>query len=193
LRHAPELAEMNAAIQRGVLTPQAHKKARPLVAQPGTIGQFFDITYGQKELHSKEDLEPGNSLIISSSGMDNGCYGFFDFKKLIAAPFVAVPSTGSIGEATVQELPCGVVDDCLLLFPKEGTPTEALFVAAAILRNEKWRFDYGRKMTPARIAGFPMRLEPELLKWIAAERKKAVAIEEQALEAFGLQPVAAQA
>jgi len=185
VRHAPELAAMFAAINKGTLTPQPHKKARAFTPQRGTIGQFFDISYGQKELHSKEGLEPGNSLIISSSGLDNGCHGFFDFKKLIRPPFVAVPSTGSIGEATVQEFPCGVVDDCLLLFPKEGTPLEALFMAAAILRKEKWRFDYGRKMTPARIAGFPMVLDADLLAWISAETAKATAIEKQGLEAFG--------
>ncbi len=185
LRHAPELAEMLRAIQKGTLSPRPHKEARDLKAQPRTIGQFFDITYGQKELHSKEELEPGNSLIISSSGMDNGCYGFFDFPKLIQTPFVAVPSTGSIGEATVQEFPCGVVDDCLLLFPKTSTPIEALYVAAAILRSEKWRFDYGRKMTPARIAGFPMHLEPAVVSWIADVRGKARNLEQQALQAFG--------
>ena len=185
IRHAPELSEMLAATKKGVLTPQPYKKSRPLTTQVGTIGEYFDISYGQKDLHSKEDLERGKSLVISSSGMDNGCYGFFDFKKLIEPPFVAVPSTGSIGEATVQEFPCGVVDDCLLLFPKKGTPPEALYVAAAILRHEKWRFDYGRKMTPARIVGFPMRPDAELLAWVAGERIKATILEKQALEAFG--------
>jgi hypothetical protein len=185
LRHAPELSAMFAAINEGRLMPMPYKKGRVVSAQQGTIGQFFDISYGQKELHNKEDLETGEGLIISSSGMDNGCYGFFDFKKLIESPFVAVPSTGSIGEATVQEFPCGVVDDCLLLIPKFGTPIEALPVAAAILRRERWRFDYGRKMTPARIAGFPMRLDRELSAWIAEERNKAGAIERQALESFG--------
>lgn len=185
IRHAPELSAMLAATKCGILTAQPYKKSRPLTTQVGTVGEYFDISYGQKDLHSKEDLEPGKSLIISSSGMDNGCYGFFEFKKVIEPPFVAVPSTGSIGEATVQEFPCGVVDDCLLLFPKKGTSTEALYVAAAILRREKWRFDYGRKMTPARIAGLPMRLDADLLAWVASERTKAITIEKQSLDSFG--------
>jgi hypothetical protein len=114
----------------------------------GSIGDLFDVYYGQRELHSKEHLISGESLIISSKGVDNGCYGFRDFPNLIAPPFVTVPSTGSIGEACVQTWPCGVTDDCLLLIPKQGTTAEDLWIAAATVRLERWRFNYGRKITP---------------------------------------------
>ena len=57
--------------------------------------------------------------MVSSSGSDNGCYGFFDIETLVEAPFVTVPSAGSIGEARVQLFPCGVTDDCLILFDRE--------------------------------------------------------------------------
>ena len=149
-----------------------------------TIADHFDIYYGQKALHSKEHLVPGESLIISSSGADNGCYGFYDFADLIEPPFTTVPSTGSIGEACVQEFPCGVTDDCLLLFPREGTPLEALYVAAATLHHERWRFDYGRKMTPKRVAGFRLRLDVELLAWVREQLELAMSLERQALSAF---------
>jgi hypothetical protein len=45
-----------------------------------TIGGSFDIFYGQKALHNKDGLSPGPALVISSSGVDNGCYGFFAFR-----------------------------------------------------------------------------------------------------------------
>ena len=85
----------------------------------------------------------------------------------------------------MQEFPCGVTDDCLLLFPREGTPHEALYVAAATLRYERWRFDYGRKMTPSRIAGFRLRLDPDLLQWVGQQIEHAVLIENHALALFG--------
>ena len=69
---------------------------------------------------------------------------------------MTVPSTGSIAEANVQEWPCGVTDDCLILVPKSDTPHEMLYVAAAVIRKEAWRFSYGRKATPPRIADFPL-------------------------------------
>ena len=73
---------MSDAIHDGTLKPrrlQDIKKPTVLDSQPGTIGSFFDIYGGQRELHSKEKLTPGPALVISSSGTDNGAYGFFDF------------------------------------------------------------------------------------------------------------------
>lgn len=183
VRFAPQLATMEAAIAAGIsdMRVEQQTNAQRLSSSPGTIGHFFSIGYGQRELHSKDALTDGLALIVSSSGMDNGCYGFFDFPKLIKPPFVSVPSTGSIGEAAVQTRPCGVVDDCLILTPKSGTPLEMLYVAASMLRREAWRFDYGRKMTPKRIAEFPLRSDKELLAWIKQENAKAEVIEAQAL------------
>jgi len=85
----------------------------------------------------------------------------------------------------VQEYPCGVTDDYLLLLPKEGTPFEALYVAAATLRHEKWRSDYGRKMTPERIAGFPLSMDPDLLAWVREQWERAEQLTSQALALFG--------
>jgi len=187
VRFAPQLAAMEASISAGVggmnVAPQTN--AQKVSTRPGTIGHFFSIGYGQRELHSKDALTEGAALIVSSSGMDNGCYGFFDFPNLIESPFVSVPSTGSIGEAAVQTRPCGVVDDCLILKPRDGVPLEMMYIAAATLRRETWRFDYGRKMTPTRIADFPMRSDKELLAWIKQENLKAEFIEAHALADVG--------
>jgi predicted RNA methylase len=183
VRFAPQLALMDADIAARIsgLTVSPQSNAQAISSKAGTIGQYFSIGYGQRELHSKDGLSDGPALVVSSSGMDNGCYGFFDFPKLIKPPFVTVPSTGSIGEAAVQTRPCGVVDDCLILVPKAGTPLAMMYLAAATLRREAWRFDYGRKMTPKRIAGFPLKADADMLKWIEEENKKAEAIEMRAI------------
>jgi type I restriction enzyme M protein len=190
VRFAPQLALMETELARSGsgFRVEPLKKATQITASQGTIGHYFAIGYGQKELHSKEALGDGPALIVSSSGMDNGSYGFFDFTKLVEPPFVTVPSTGSIGEAAVQTRPCGVVDDCLILTPKAGTPPEMLYIAAATLRREAWRFDYGRKMTPNRIAGFPLRSNEGILDWIKEENAKAEAIEALALAGVGARP-----
>jgi hypothetical protein len=39
-----------------------------------------------------------------------------------------------------------------------------LYVAAAVVRAERWRFNYGMKLTPARIAGFPLPRTESLLR-----------------------------
>ena len=116
------------------------------------LKDIFTITYGQREYHSKENLKPGTTMVISSQASDNGCYGFFDVPIKYSAPFITVPSTGSVGEAMVQEFDCCVDDNCLVLMPKKNMSLSRLYCMAAIIRLSKWRFGYGgRKVTPARI------------------------------------------
>lgn len=184
--HAPELLTLEQAVTAGglpVLPYRSIKRFEPGEVSAPTIGGHFAIQYGQRELHSKERLGPGNALIISSSGLDNGCYGFFDFEgPLIEPPFVTVPSTGSIGMAHVQSWPCGVTDDCLILVPKTGSPPEAMYVAAAVIRNEAWRFNYGRKITPDRIANFPLPLTQAIIQRVAERLEGAKRVGQVALE-----------
>jgi type I restriction enzyme M protein len=174
-RFAPELQQFRELLDSGALKPlpyallAARKPRLPTIAN-NRVGGLFDVYYGQRSLHSKEHLQPGASLIISSAGTDNGCYGFFNFTSLIQPPFVTVPSTGSIGEAFVQTWPAGVTDDCLLLIPKAGTDIEDLYVTAATLRLERWRFHYGRKITPARIADVEVRRDDEFKDRIRSQR-----------------------
>ena len=176
--HAPEIVRLETSGR-----PYREVKKAPTPTPPirPTIGGHFDIFYGQKALHNKEALAPGTTLVISSSGMDNGCYGFFDFDERIASPFVTVPSTGSIGIAHVQERACGVTDDCLVLLLKKGVPHELLYVAAAVIRHEAWRFSYGRKATPDRIAGFPLPTGSGLIDRVREYLRLAERVERLAL------------
>ena len=113
--------------------------------------ELFNIDYGQHEYNSKSNLEEGNTLLISSQGEDNGCYGFFSIKPKYSPPIITTPRTGSIGEAFVQVEKCCVDDNCLTLIPKQEYPVEYLFYIASMVRHHKWRFMYGRQITPQRI------------------------------------------
>lgn len=123
------------------------------------LGELFIIGYGSKSLHNKENLDYGSTLVISSKGVDNGYYGFFDTPVTIRTLVISVPSTGSVGEAFVQTYPCAIDDNCLVLIPKTELTIEYLFYIAQILRNEKWRYRYGRQITPTRIEN--MEVMPE--------------------------------
>lgn len=115
------------------------------------IKDLFDIRYGQKKYHNKENLDYGDCLLISSQAVDNGCYGFFDIMPKFNPPFITVPSTGSIGFAFVQLFPCCVCDDALVLTPREIMTKEYLFYVTVAIRSMRWRFNYGRKITPSRL------------------------------------------
>lgn len=190
VRHAPQLIESLDAVRRGDLNIIDYSRpgTQPTVSDGSAIGRYFNIYYGQQELESKHALGAGNALVISSTGADNGAYGFFDVPDVIRPPFVTVPRTGSIGEARVQEFPCGATSDCLLLIPRAGTSLGMLYVAAATLRDERWRFDYSRKMTPGRIAYFPLRLDPKLLSWVGDQLRRGREIENQALNQTDARP-----
>ncbi len=125
-----------------------------------TIGKLFDIEYGQKEYHNKEWLEgnEGNNILISSKGDDNGVYGFFDIKPKYTKTIITVPGYGTIGQAFVQEYPCAVEDHLLILIPKQKLKIEQLFQIAYQIRLDKWKYKYGRGITPKRLASQKIKL-----------------------------------
>lgn len=125
-----------------------------------TIGQLFKIEYGQKEYHNKEWLEgnEGKNILISSKGDDNGVYGFFDIKNNYASSIITVPSTGTVGQAFIQEKNCSVDDNCLVLIPLRKLSNEKLFQVAFQIRINKWKYRYGRQITPERLASQKVKL-----------------------------------
>lgn len=188
VRYAPQLRVQEAAIAGGELEVYDYPAVRgvaPEAPTDPTVGGQFHIITGQRTLHSKKDLEPGRALVVSSSGTENGFYGFFSGLKdnLIEPVFATVPSTGSFGEAHVQEWPCGVADDCLLLFPKRGVPEELLYIAAAVVRHERWRFSYGMKLTADRISSFPLPMGKDALSHVRSARVDCQRLQQLALEA----------
>lgn len=118
-----------------------------------TIDKLFKIVYGQKEYHNKERLEgtEGNNILISSSGVNNGLYGFFDIKPGFQAPVISVQGYGTIGHAFVQEYDCSIDDHMLILIPKIKITLEELFQVAFQIRLTKWKYRYGRGITPDRL------------------------------------------
>ncbi len=171
LRKSVEAEELKVFEYRSICGPKRLKNARTLPKAAGTIGEHFDLFYGQKELHSRDGIPPGDALVVSPTEQYNGCYGWLAFDQLVKPPFVTVAQTGSIGESFVQLEPCGVNDDCLILLPKQGKVLSlaSFFIAAAIVRLERWRFSYGRKLTPSRICSFNMKRMPSLEAWVTTK------------------------
>ena len=141
VRYAREVARQRNAIKavalpeveyRDIVSETRLANAAALPDEVGTIGGHFDILYGQKELHSRDGIPPGDTLVISPTEEYNGCYGWLDFPQVLTAPFATVAQTGSIGEAFVQFESCAVNDDCLVLLPKDGeTHVRARLLIAA--------------------------------------------------------------
>jgi hypothetical protein len=126
-----------------------------------TIDKLFNIVYGQKEYHNKEWLKgtEGKQILISSGGEDNGLYGFFDIKPKFKAPIISVQGYGTIGHAFVQEDDCAIDDHMLILSPKEKMTLEQLYQVAYQIRLTKWKYRYGRGITPTRLKKEKVRIE----------------------------------
>lgn len=126
-----------------------------------TIDKLFNIVYGEKEYHNKEWLNgtEGKQILISSGGEDNGVYGFFDIKPKFKAPIISVQGYGTIGHAFVQEYDCSIDDHMLILIPKEKMSLETLYQIAFQIRLTKWKYRYGRGITPTRLKKEKIRVE----------------------------------
>lgn len=134
----------------------------------GKLSDFFEpklsrkktvyCEYGQKELHDKGWLKDGNDIIIASGGVENGLYGFYDFPAIYKLPVITCPSSGSICQAFVQELPCSAYDNTLVFIPKNNIEPELLYYVSAFIRLEAWRYRYGRQITPIRLSDLEIDL-----------------------------------
>lgn len=190
---APQLTSLHKNIDDGNYSVDefskiVKRKPQKIATKPNTIGGMFRIYYGLTQLENKKVLPAGDMPVISSAGTDNGCHGFYDFSHLAALsqpPFVTVPRTGSIGEAFVQLHPCGVTSDSLILLPRDGVDVADMFIAAHVVRSERWRFNYGSKITPSRIANFPVPQSGELKNWILDVLIDAERLSREAVATFG--------
>lgn len=117
----------------------------------GTIGDLFSVEYGQTKFENKGSLKPGNTALISSKGEDSGFHGFYDIEARYEAPFITVPRTGTIAKAYVQTINCSVDSNCLVLRPLGKMSIEEMQIIAYQIRLNKWRYMYGRQITPERL------------------------------------------
>jgi hypothetical protein len=129
------------------------------------ISELFKISYGNHAYNDINILDVGKTLLISSLGINNGAYGFYNVPESYNdKPIITVPRTGSIGYAFVQIDPCAVNDNCLVMLPKKNLSIEYLFYIATVIRFSKWRFNYGRVITPERLGKLKV-VSPEIYKF----------------------------
>lgn len=177
-RYAPEVLSQRNAIAAGdiatvayrdTLSKQKVRNAAAITGSPDQVGGRFDVFYGLGEIESREGMAPGRTLIVSPTEQYNGCYGWLDFHTVLEPPFITVARTGSIGEAFVHLEPCAPNSDCLVLLPRrpEWASVPDLLLAASAIRLERWRYNYGRKITPTRIAGVRLAFSEPLRRHTA--------------------------
>lgn len=110
------------------------------------LGRLFDIKKG-KRLTSK-DQEEGNNLYIGAIDSNNGVANHIGQSPIHKGNTISLSYNGSVGEAFYQPDPYWATDDVNVLYSKYSGFNKyiGLFIAT-VIRQEKYRFSYGRKWT----------------------------------------------
>ena len=107
------------------------------------ISELFDIKKGKRL--TKANMKDGLTPFISSSDSNNAWTAKIEHKAIHSGNTITVNYDGSVAEAFYQPKPFWALDSVNVLYPKfKLTPYIGLFIVT-IIRQEKYRFNYGRK------------------------------------------------
>ncbi|MCX6812035.1 MAG: restriction endonuclease subunit S [Candidatus Berkelbacteria bacterium] len=128
------------------------------------ISDLFKVEYGQRFYHSKGFLDDkiGKIPLISSGRNEHGFYGTFNIKP-IYKNVISVTNTGSIGWAFYHNYNCCIDDNCLVLIPKTKISDQQMIYISMLINKDKYRYMYGRQVTPARIESIELPNIPDFV------------------------------
>ncbi len=129
-----------------------------------TVGNLFTVAYGDKQYENKSHLKKSakGTPLVAAGGRNNGIVGRFEIpatKKHILA--VIRTGAGSVGAAFYHGYPCEVSSDALVLTPKTKMSADEMLWYARLISFNRFRFSYGRKMTPSRLEAMPIPVPGE--------------------------------
>lgn len=105
--------------------------------------QLFELRKGTRL--TKNDMEPGGTPYVGSTEYFNGVTAFIKQEPPHKGNTISLTYNGSVAEAFYQPKPFWATDDVNVLYPKwDMSPYQALFLCA-VIRAEKYRYNYGRK------------------------------------------------
>ncbi|WP_421476039.1 restriction endonuclease subunit S [Agrobacterium tumefaciens] len=117
---------------------------------------LFDIKKGQRL--TKAEMAAGDTPFVAAIDKNNGYRQFVTALPNHSANTITVNYNGSVAEAFYQPEPFRASDDVNVLYPKfELNRYSALFICA-LIRQEKFRFNYGRKWHVERMVDTLIRL-----------------------------------
>ena len=121
------------------------------------LKDLFDIEKGKEIIN---DSAEGEIPLVSATYFNNGISGYVENpEKTFPSNTITVPSNGaSTGEAFYQPIPYCATGDVNILKPKHTLDKWSAVFLATILRQEKYRFNYGRKWGKARMEDSAIKL-----------------------------------
>ena len=122
---------------------------------------IFEIRKGQRL--TKADMLKGNLPYVGASDSFNGITTYVGQQAIHKGATITVSYDGSIAEAFYQPQSYWASDSVNVLYPKnfELTPSIGLFLCT-VIRQEKYRFNYGRKWHLERMRNSMIKLPVKL-------------------------------
>ncbi|RUX20518.1 S-CspCI protein [Mesorhizobium sp. M2A.F.Ca.ET.037.01.1.1] len=137
------------AVQPPTIDPQKWKEFR--------YDALFDIKKGNRL--TKGDMTAGNTPFIGAIDSNNGYRQFISASPNHSAGTITVAYNGNgVAEAFYQDAPFRASDDVNVLYPKFDINKYVALFICALIRQEKFRFNYGRKWHLARMKEAIIRL-----------------------------------
>ncbi len=107
------------------------------------LSDLFELRKGKRL--TKADMVPGKVPFIGAIDSNNGLRQWIGQAAIHEGNTITVNYNGSVAEAFYQPVAYSATDDVNVLYPKFTlTPAIAMFIVA-VIRQEKYRFNYGRK------------------------------------------------
>ncbi|MBR5719190.1 MAG: restriction endonuclease subunit S [Clostridia bacterium] len=110
------------------------------------LGRLFDIKKGKRL--TAEDQEEGKNIYIGAIDSNNGVANHIGQIPIHDGNTISLSYNGSVGEAFYQPEPYWATDDVNALYSRyEGFNKYIGLFFVTVIRQEKYRFSYGRKWT----------------------------------------------
>ena len=125
------------------------------------LGKLFNIKKGKRL--TSADQEDGKNNYIGAIDSNNGVANHIAQAPIHKGNTISLSYNGSVGEAFYQKEPYWATDDVNALYPYYENFNEniGLFITT-VIRQEKYKFSYGRKWTMENIPCFPKEFLFEL-------------------------------
>lgn len=136
--------------------------AQPPKIEPQKWNEFrydalFEIKKGNRL--TKSDMSAGNTPFIGAIDSNNGYRQFISASPNHSAGTITVAYNGNgVAEAFYQDAPFRASDDVNVLYPRFDMSRYVALFICALIRQEKFRFNYGRKWHLGRMKEAVIRL-----------------------------------
>ena len=111
-----------------------------------SLCKLFDIKKGKRL--TSADQEEGNNNYVGAIDSNNGIANHIGQAPIHKANTISLSYNGSVGEAFYQSEPYWATDDVNALYSRyDGFNKQIGLFIATVIRQEKYKFSYGRKWT----------------------------------------------